>query len=189
VAAQIDHHIQTRLSVDGIPVSPPCDDAEFIRRVYLDITGVIPTPDKLVAFLDNRDPDNRARLLDELLSSSEYGLHFGDQWCERIGSRDLPMEKQPFILWMADSLNQGRSWNDVVFNLLTAVFLAARSRRMSSEDPEAFFVLVNTESAGNKTGPRPEWLAAESARLFLGVQIQCAECHDHPFTSEFKQRE
>src|SRR5262249_49918339 len=150
-----------------------CDDAEFIRRVYLDITGVIPTADKVVAFLDSKDPDNRARLIDELLASPKYGLFFGELWCERIASRDLAVEKEPFIRWLADGLNQGRGWNDVVFDMLTAeggFNVTGRSKRMASQDPQAFFILVNTEGSNAMPAKvRPEWLAAESGKLFLGV--------------------
>src|SRR5262245_4577049 len=187
VAKQIDQHVQARLDADKIKASPTCDDAEFLRRVYLDITGIIPPADKAAAFLGSKDPDKRAKLIDELLASQDYGSHFADVWCERIVSRDLPVKKQPFIRWLADSLNGGRGWHDIVSDMLTAeggFNVGGRGNRMGSVDPKAFFILVNTEgSNAMKPEPRPQWLAAESAKLFLGVQLQCAECHNHPFTS------
>src|SRR6185369_6176240 len=88
-------------------------------------------------------------------------------------------------------LNEGRGWDEIVYDLLTAdggFRMAGRGNRMTSEDPRAFFILVNTEGSNALPAePRPQWLAAESGKLFLGAQLQCAECHDHPFTQSWKQ--
>jgi hypothetical protein len=189
VARQIDQHIDARLTAEKIQASPRCDDAEFIRRVYLDITGVIPPPDKVVAFLSDTAADKRARLIDELLASPRYGWHFADEWCDRINVKDLPIYREPFIAWMSDSLNANRGWDEIAYDLLTAggqFSFVTRGRRLSSSEPQALFVLMNTEEGQGK-GPNPAWLAAESGRLLLGVQLQCAECHDHPFTDSWKQ--
>src|SRR5688500_3240236 len=80
VARLIDQAIDARLAAANVKASPDASDAEFLRRVYLDITGVIPTPEKGVAFLDDRSPDKRARLIDELLQSANYGRHMADIW-------------------------------------------------------------------------------------------------------------
>jgi hypothetical protein len=189
VAAQIDKHIEARLAAENLKASPPSDDAEFLRRVCLDITGLIPSVEKAAAFLDSPDPDKRAKLIDELLDSPQYGRHFADLWCDRIAIKDLPIYREPFIAWMSDSFNQGRGWDEVVFELLTAegsFNFVTRGKRLSSEDPRALFILLNTEEGAGK-GPNPAWLAAESGRLFLGVNLQCAECHNHPFTDSWKQ--
>jgi hypothetical protein len=189
VARAIDQEIQRLLDQEKIPASGPADDAEFLRRVYLDLTGRIPTAEQAAAFLDRKDPDRRSRLIDELLASPEYGLHFADLWCDRINVKDLPIYREPFIGWLAGHLNQGRGWDQVVLDLLTAeggFNFITRGRRLSSTDPQALFLLLNTEEGMGK-GPNPAWLAAESGRLFLGVQIQCAECHNHPFTDAWKQ--
>ena len=177
------------LDAEKILASGQADDAEFLRRVYLDITGKIPPPEKAAAFLDSKDPDKRAKLIDELLASKEYGLHFADLWCDRINVKDMPIYREPFIDWMSESLNQGRGWDEVVLDLLTAegkFNFITRGNRLGSTDPQALFILLNTEEGQGK-GPNPAWLAAESGRLFLGVQLQCAECHDHPFTTSWKQ--
>ena len=185
VARQID----AALAADKIPASPQCDDAEFLRRVYLDIAGVIPPADKAAAFLGSSDPQKRARLIDELLAGEDYGQHFADLWCDRINMKDLPIYREPFVGWLADCFNAGRRWDEIVFDLLTAegsFNFITRGKRLGSTDPQALFVLLNTEEGMGK-GPNPAWLAAESGRLFLGVQIQCAECHDHPFSESWKQ--
>src|SRR5262249_2503604 len=74
-ARQIDQFIQQRLDQAKIPASPQADDAEFLRRAYLDITGRIPTYEQTTTFLASKDADKRTKLIDELLSRPEYGLH------------------------------------------------------------------------------------------------------------------
>src|SRR5205823_14035534 len=76
----IDAAIEKRLAQDKITPSPQADDAEFLRRVYLDLVGHIPPADKAAAFLDSTDPDKRAKLIDELLASPEFGKHQADVW-------------------------------------------------------------------------------------------------------------
>lgn len=189
VAQKIDREIDAGLAASKLPASPRAGDAEFIRRLYLDIAGVIPPADKVSAFLASQDSDKRARLIDELLASPDYGLHFADLWCDRINVKDLPIYREPFVGWMAGSLNAGRGWDEIVLDLLTAegrFNFITRGKRLGSDQPQALFLLLNTEEGQGK-GPNPAWLAGESGRLFLGVQIQCAECHDHPFTPSWKQ--
>jgi hypothetical protein len=189
VARQIDRQINGALAAAEISAAPPADDAEFLRRVFVDITGVIPPSDLAAAFLASDDPHKRAKLIDELLASPNYGRHLADLWCDRINVKDLPIYREPFTDWLAECLNAGRGWDEIVFDLLTAeggFNFVTRGRRLGCTDPPALFVLVNTEEGMGK-GPNPAWLAAESGRLFLGVQIQCAECHDHPFTESWKQ--
>jgi hypothetical protein len=185
IARHIDDLIDARLRSDNVSASPRCDDAEFIRRVYLDVVGIIPPADKSAAFIDSADPHKRAALIDELLAGSQYGTHFAELWCERITSRDLPTENGPFVSWLAASFQQNRRWDEIVRDVLTAegqFTLATRGKRLSTSDPRALFLVVNTDNNAMQQ-PRPEWLAAESSRLFLGIQIQCAECHDHPFAA------
>src|SRR5262245_41891801 len=150
VAREIDQQVQARLDAEKVKPSPPCDDAEFVRRIYLDIAGVIPPADKVAAFLDSKDADKRAKLIDELLAGPEYGSYLGELWCERSVSRDLPVEKGPFLRWLADGLNQGRGWHEVVFDLVTAggeFKVPGRGNRATSKDPQALFLLVNTEGS------------------------------------------
>jgi len=188
VAEQIDRHVQTRLTEKNIPASPACDDSEFIRRVFLDITGVIPPADRVVAFVKDNAADKRAGLVDELLADSKYGLNFADRWCDRIDVKDMPIYREPFVEWLAASFNANRGWDEIVYDLVTAggsFNFITRGKRLGSSEPQALFVLLNTEDGVGK-GPNPGWLAGESGRLFLGVQLQCAECHDHPFTDTWR---
>lgn len=191
VARAIDQEIQRAREAEKLKASPLADDAEFLRRVSIDIVGVIPSATQAAAFIESKVPDKRARFIDELLASPQYGRYHAERWSERIASRDMPVDKQPFIGWLADGLNRGRGWNEIVIDLVTAgggFRVPGRGNRAFADDPQALFVLVNTEGSNALPAEaRPQWLAAESARLFLGVQIQCAECHDHPFTKQWKQ--
>src|SRR5205823_7835798 len=101
----IDRAIQERLAAEKATPVPLADDAEFLRRAYLDITGVIPPADKVVAFLDSKQPDKRARLIEDLLASPDYGRHLADIWQELLTAeqdlltRGMPLE--PLANWLA----------------------------------------------------------------------------------------
>jgi ferric-dicitrate binding protein FerR (iron transport regulator) len=173
ITALIDDEVTQALLAAKIPPSPVADDAEFLRRATLDITGRIPSYQQAVAFLTNNEPDKRRKLIDQLLASPEYGQNFGQIWRALIVPRDTSSKKQRveiFSPWLADQFNRNRGWNQIVFDLLTASGDITR-------DPQAAFILANCESLE----PKPGLLAASTGRLFLGVQLSCAECHNHPF--------
>src|SRR2546430_1254716 len=91
IASKIDALIQERLDQAIIPASPLTDEAEFLRRVYLDITGRIPTLEQTNAFLSAQEPDKRARLIEELLARPEYGLYFATTWRDLLVDRSAEM--------------------------------------------------------------------------------------------------
>src|SRR5438552_7851377 len=102
LSQRIDQAIGNRLVADKIRPSPLADDAEFLRRVYLDITGVIPPADKAAAFLDSKDANKRAKLIDELLSSPHYGRHMADIWERYLLPRtsdNRQLQAQPPSRW------------------------------------------------------------------------------------------
>src|SRR5262249_25162018 len=80
IARSIDRQIDRRIHAEMIPPSPQAGDGQFCRRVYIDIIGRVPTLDETMAFLDSRDPEKRAKLIDELLASPEYGQHWATIW-------------------------------------------------------------------------------------------------------------
>ena len=173
LAAAIDKLIDEKLKKDGILPSPPADDAEFVRRPALDIVGRIPTYEEAVALLDSDDPQRRSRWIDELLASPMYGEHFGTIWRELIAPRDpggAKVAHDPFTPWLADQFNRNRSWDAVVRELIA---VEGKIREL----PQAGFVMANTDNGE----PKANLLADATARLFWGVQLRVAECHDHPF--------
>ena len=114
VAKHIDKEIDSRLSAAKVPASPKADDAEFLRRAYLDIVGKPPTAQQAATFLDSADADKRAKLIDSLLASEDCGKHFGERWVNvfyltTVNQRPLPPE--PFKEWFAKRLNDGRGWD------------------------------------------------------------------------------
>jgi hypothetical protein len=179
VAADIDRSVDARLAAEHRPASPTADDAEFIRRVSLDIIGRIPRADRVATFLADSDPNKRAKLVDELLDDREYGEHFATIWYHRIVKPD---DDNRFVLagnhfqdWLADAFNHNHGWDRIVADILTA----SGDR---DKHPATTFWLANVTDA--KTGqPAPNKVTAAATRLFLGVRLECCECHNHPFAS------
>lgn len=177
-AARVDRAIDGRLVSANLTASPLADDAEFLRRVTLDITGRIPTCEDTVGFLEDTASDKRAALIDRLLEKPAYGLHFAVIWQELIKPRDLGSAKSgpdPFLPWLAEQFNRDRGWNQIVSDLLTA-------EGNLRQNPQTGFITANCENFD----PQPNLLADSTSRLFWGVQLRCAECHDHPF-AQWKQ--
>lgn len=175
IATAIDREIDQRLAGAKVPASPLADDAEFLRRVYLDLMGHIPSLERTKSFLDSSEPDKRRKLIDELIASPEFGRHMADVWKPRIAPRDISNTKpQPdaFSPWLAEQFNRNRGWDRLAYDLLTA-------EGELKNNPQTAFIMANAESFQ----PQPNLLAAAASRVFLGVQLQCAECHNHPFTT------
>jgi hypothetical protein len=165
----IDEEIQTRLDADRLRPSPPAADAEFLRRVYLDLVGVIPPPEKVMAFLESPDPNKRSLLIDELLADPRYGRSLAEIWTEALVHRESKIKRLssgPLLEWLTDAFNADRPWNQTVNDLLTA------TGTQYDNGAVTFFV----------ANPTADKVTDTVARLFLGVQLQCAQCHDHPFT-------
>lgn len=172
VAAAIDREIERRLAEAKVPLSPQADDEEFLRRPFLDIAGRIPTLDEATQFLDDTDPDKRRKLIDKLLTSQDYGRHVADLWRPLLAPRD-PSGKpgiDKFGPWLAEQFNRNRGWNAIAAELIGTT-------GDIKDRPETSFLMAN----GEMNQPKPNLVASAVGKVFLGVQIQCAECHDHPF--------
>jgi ferric-dicitrate binding protein FerR (iron transport regulator) len=177
-AAFIDAEVDRELAARKVPASPPADDAEFLRRVSLDLTGRIPTYRRTVSFLQSKAPDKRRRLVDELLEGEAYGRHFATVWSNLLAPDTGGLKgkgNNTFAPWLAEQFNDNRGWNAVVADLLTA-------QGPISSTPQGAFLLANAENFQ----PKPNRVAGSFARLFWGVNLGCAECHKHPF-ADWKQ--
>lgn len=146
-------------------------DEGFLRRATLDLFGRPPTPEERAAFLADPATDKRSRAIDDLLGRPEFGRAWAAYWSDTIAARVPPPELtflryDAFETWLADRLNAGETWDRVVAALLTAEGKVA-------DEPVSTFVAYHQAN--------PAKLASETARVFLGVQLQCAECHDHKF--------
>jgi hypothetical protein len=174
VPQRIDRLIDAQLRKDGVPSSPRSNDAEFQRRAYLDLTGRLPPTATVADFLDSKEPDKRAKLIDDLLASPGYGQHLARYWAELLVKRDGEQNKRlktdAFRTWLADEFNKGRGWDGIITDMLT----------VEGEGPAGFVFQANRL---NGDRPSPAKMIGATANLFLGVQLQCAECHDHPFAT------
>jgi hypothetical protein len=181
LARAIDAEIDRRLAERKVTVSPPAEDAEFLRRVHLDLTGRIPTYRRAVLFLDSTNPDKRSQLIDELLASPRFGQHQATVWHNLLAPPDPGVNakgkggRDTFSPWLAEQFNRERGWDAIVRDLLTV-------EGPLNANPQIAFLMANAEDFH----PQPERVAGSVARLFWGVQLRCAECHSHPF-QEWKQ--
>jgi hypothetical protein len=170
LAGLVDRQIEQGLAAARIAPAPIADDSEFLRRVALDLTGVVPSADRASAFLDSNDPDKRARLVDELLASPLYGRHMADIWEDLLFVRESTNKKlrsEPLADWLARRFEDNTPWDRTVHDLVTAC------GTQEENGAATFFIALRT----------PDKMTDQVCRLLLGVQLQCAQCHDHPFTS------
>ncbi|MGH7227075.1 MAG: DUF1549 domain-containing protein, partial [Gemmataceae bacterium] len=173
LARHIDKSIDALLQAEQVPPSPRCDDAEFLRRVYLDLIGRTPTAEQAAAFLDNTQSNKRAKLIDDLLASSDYGKHQADSWQTLLlprtsDNRFVSFDKM--TAWLEKSFNDNKPWDRMVRDILTA-------EGEPDKNGAVTYYLANAS---------PDKLTDNATRIFLGVQLQCAQCHNHPFT-DWKQ--
>src|SRR5438067_8452851 len=116
VAADIDRMIEERLTKAGVPASPVADDAEFLRRVSLDLAGRIPTLDQATRFLDGKEPDRRRKLIDSLLSGRDHAQHLATVWRNLLAPPNPVKGKAApdrFTPWLADQLQRNRGWGQI----------------------------------------------------------------------------
>lgn len=177
LAALIDRHIEARLKMEKLQPAERADDAAFIRRVHLDLHGVIPSAAQAAKFLDDANPAKRAVLIDLLLDSPRYGEHLADLWQGYLISPladEQPGARLRFRKWLADRFNQ-QTWDRIAADLLTA------SGTME-QNPAVTYLIEGRH-------PRTVVdLTDLSSRYFLGVRLNCAQCHDHPFV-DWTQRD
>jgi hypothetical protein len=166
----IDQEIDTKLERLKLQPSPVADDAAFLRRVSLDLTGLLPTPEAVRAFVADPAPSRakRSKMIDRLIASPAYVDHWTVKWGDLLqSSRKYLGEKgaYEFQQWIRDSVASNKPYDKLVHELLT-------SRGSSYDDPAANFFRVTREAK-----PTME----KTTQVFLGVRMVCAQCHDHPF--------
>jgi hypothetical protein len=166
----IDQKIDAKLQRLKIQPSPLVDDATFLRRVSLDLTGQIPTPEAVQAFLADPAPSRqkRAKMIDRLIASPAYADHWTVKWGDLLqSSRKYLGDKgvYEFREWIHDAIAANKPYDQMVREMLTA-------RGSSYDDPAANFYRVTRDAK-----PTME----KTTQVFLGVRMVCAQCHDHPF--------
>jgi hypothetical protein len=175
-AAEIDRLVAKELEVSKITPAPLTSDEQFIRRVTLDLTGQLPAPADVTEFVAEQKSQKRARLIDKLLASEEYAQHWARYWRDVIGARvndrrGLALARA-FETWMTEQLQKNQPWDKIARAMITA-----EGECKFDDDGQHgnlfFLASHHGPDAGNER-------AAETSRVFLGIQIQCAQCHDHP---------
>lgn len=168
----IDQHIRAAWERENITPAPPADDAAFLRRVYLDLVGTIPTHDEVLAFLGDADPNKRAALIDRLLEDPRYAVHQADVWDLVLFGRNPPgygTDRRPgFQRWLREQFAANVPYDQFVRKILLA------EGNSVDDGPPLWYVQWQN---------KPEEAIQAVTQTFLGVQLQCARCHDHPFES------
>ncbi|MEZ6091544.1 MAG: DUF1549 domain-containing protein [Pirellulaceae bacterium] len=173
--ASLHDRIDQQLALVQLVPSAVCSDAEFLRRVSLDLTGMPPTADAARAFLDDPNPDKRTVLVDALFASPQYARHQASMLdlmlMERRANTHVPADA--WQAWLLASVRANKPWNVLVRELLTADGVDAATR------PAARFLLDR--------GVEPHLLTRDIGRIFFGRDLQCAQCHDHPLVDDYLQ--
>ncbi len=169
VAERVDRLIRSELESSKMDIAPRCADEDFLRRASFDITGRPPLPQQVTLFGLNPDSGKRAAVIDQLLASPEFGRNWGNYYRDVIfmnaTNQQLRGGQSVFEDWIAEQLNTNKPWDVIVTDLLTA------TGDIRENGATGLFLAHQSQA--------PE-VAAEACRIFLGIQIQCANCHDHP---------
>lgn len=205
--SRIDAALREQWSKAGVTPAPRADDATFLRRAYVDIVGTVPTVDQTNRFLTDSAPDKRAKLVEALLASPEYAEHWMNYWDDvlmgRSGKSPNVVDRVSFRLWLRGRFAKNESWDRVVAELVSAtgengnggpkVRQAAMAVPMAADDEADGDGKDGDDSAINgavnyslRFEQTPQDIGGSASRAFLGVQIQCAQCHDHK-TEAWKQ--
>jgi hypothetical protein len=172
----IDELVHAKLKQLRVPPSEPCTDGEFLRRVSLDITGTLPTAKEAEQFLADPDPHKRAKLVDDLLGRPAYVSYFALKWGDIlrnkrdgiVGVGGKGERTQALHAWLKESFAENKSYARFVREILTAT---GDFTGPAAQPPVGWYVVLRT----------PEALVDDTAQVFLGTRIQCAQCHHHPY--------
>lgn len=197
----IDRHILARLRIVNVHPSELCDDATFLRRVTLDVTGALPTSAEVRAFLDDKNPDRRSKKIDELLARPDYAALWATRFMDTLRVTGFAQATFPPVVaeeyrayeWLRARLAENTPYDELVERILTATSREGRSL----EEWAAEAVAVTKEEIDGK--PAQTYAARRTLDIFwkrrmaadvdhairmghafLGLRLQCAQCHRHP---------
>lgn len=164
----IDELVWAKLKSLKITPSPTIGDAKYMRRVYIDLIGRVPTPDEVRMFLSSTEPDKRKKLVDELLERPDYSNHWANKWADllrpnpyRVGSKAV----LNYDNWIRQSFRENKPYDQFVRELITARGSTWR----------------NGATTLFRDRREPEEVTTLVSQLFLGIRLECAKCHQHPF--------
>jgi hypothetical protein len=166
----VDEHTNRKWQQLGLAPSELCTDEQFIRRVSLDITGTLPTPAEVTAFVADTDKDKRGKLIDALLAKPEYSYYFANKWADilhvkRRGQPALAQGTFSFHHWIREAVAADKPYDEFARDILTATGDETKFA------PTVWYKEVQT----------PEQFVDDTAQVFLGLRLACAQCHHHPY--------
>ena len=164
----VDEHVLARLKKLRMNPSPTCSDTVFVRRAYLDLLGILPTADEARAFVADKAADKRAKLIDALLERDEYAECWSLKWADLLRVEERALDRkgvQVFARWLRDAAAEDRPLDEFAHTLLAA-------RGSTYQNPPTNFYRAMRD---------PITRAESVGQVFLGVRLQCAKCHNHPF--------
>lgn len=163
----IDELILEKLAALNIPPSGRADDGEFLRRVYLDTIGLLPTVEEVDEFLKDTDTEKRPKLIERLLARSEFVDYWAYQWSDLLlltGQRLRPLAIRSYYQWIRERVSSNTPWDEFARGVLLA-------KGGTFENGAANFYSLHQD---------PQDMVETMSMAFLGMSIQCAHCHDHP---------
>jgi hypothetical protein len=168
----VDRYTQKKWQELGIMPSELCSDDVFVRRVYHDITGTLPTPQQVTAFLADKNPNRRDALIDALVETQEYSFLFANKWADILRVKRGNNQNQnrafgtfAFHNWIRESIARDKPYDQFVREIIGAVGDELKS------PPTMWF----------RDLQKPEQFVDDACQLFLGVRMACAQCHHHPY--------
>ncbi|MEM8955275.1 MAG: DUF1549 domain-containing protein [Verrucomicrobiota bacterium] len=170
-AAKLDALIEADLKEQGIPANDPIDDHTFLRRIYLDVAGRIPTIEEAETFHADPNANKRSRLIKDLLHSDGYVSHFYNYWADvlrinrQLGNASRQAESA-YQLWVKDALANNMPYDQFVFEMVNAKGYIWDNGAVGYYQRDRGMPLDNMSN---------------TVRIFLGTRLECAQCHDHPF--------
>jgi hypothetical protein len=170
VQTVVDRFTQKKWKELGIAPSDLAADEIFVRRVYVDITGTLPTPEQVTAFLKDADPKKRDKLIDALVETPEYSYYFANRWADVLRVKRGNQQGRAFGTfafndWIRESIAADQPYDQLVREILGAVGDEAKS------PPTMWYRQLQ----------KPEQFVDDTCQLFLGVRMACAQCHHHPY--------
>lgn len=205
-SSAVDRLIRDAWAHEGVTPSARVGDAQYLRRIYIDIIGTIPSPQVLADFVSDTSPDKRARAVDALLNDPRYVDHWATYWDGVLMGKQAfspVVDRNEFRAWLRSEISNNTPWNSFVTKLITATgqnstgptYAAANGPGMMSQQSDIVGDAAEQPDRSRINGAvnwqlkylqTPADLSGAASKIFLGVQIQCAQCHDHK-TEKWKQ--
>jgi hypothetical protein len=196
-SADVDALLKKAWADKGVTPAAPVDDATFLRRAWIDIVGTIPPASDVTTFLADTSPNKREKLIDALLASPAYAEHWADYWEDELmgQARQGDIDRLALRLWLRDQFSKNVAWDKIVYALVTASGQNSVGGERAKSMSEAERAIAKSDTPINgavnyvlKYRDTPQDWAGSASKTFLGVQIQCAQCHDHK-TEKWKKED